>query len=147
MKHLRIVGAIALCAVSLSACVNAPVDDGGRGQIAAAYYNIPDIDQQVMVNGQPVNPALLEQDKNQCAANVNINPGQAAANNAVAGALVGALLGAALGGGRRYTGALVARGAATGAVVAGANTYAYAGMTLHQALGRCMAGRGYNVLD
>ncbi len=65
--------------------------------------------------------------------------------NAAAGVLVGALLGAAIGGafGGQYVGSTAATGAVAGGVTAGASTIA----GQRKIVDRCMAGRGYAVLD
>lgn len=147
MKNMRIFALAVASSFALTACATGQGynDDGGRGQIAAAYYDIPDIDNQQMINGQPVNPAQLETDKNQCASNVAIRPQQAAVNGALTGALLGAALGAALGG--RNAGYWAGREAVRGAVVGGVSSGVNASVTQHVALGNCMAGRGYRVLD
>lgn len=66
-----------------------------------------------------------------------------AAGGAVFGALAGALLGAALGSGTRYQGNL----AGQGAVMGGVGGAYEANQTQESIIKRCLAGRGYNVLQ
>lgn len=69
--------------------------------------------------------------------------GQSAAAGAVAGALFGALLGAAAGGHGRFNGQMAAVGALSGG--AGAAASAEGGQ--RGIISRCLAGRGYAVLN
>ena len=90
---------------------------------------------------------ILQQDYHDCNLFAyQVNADQAAANNAVAGAVFMTILGAAFGlrGGNL---AAVAAGGAVGGAVHGANVAAYANMTQYQIVQRCMAGRGWNVLN
>jgi outer membrane lipoprotein SlyB len=72
-----------------------------------------------------------------------MSAGQSAAAGAVAGALFGALLGAAAGGNSRFNGQMAGVGALTGgASAAGAAEGGQRGI-----ISRCLAGRGYSVLN
>ncbi|MDB5946734.1 MAG: hypothetical protein JWQ33_1760 [Ramlibacter sp.] len=72
-----------------------------------------------------------------------MSAGQSAAAGAVAGAVFGALLGAAAGGNSRFNGQMAGVGALTGgASAAGAAEGGQRGI-----ISRCLAGRGYSVLN
>lgn len=72
-----------------------------------------------------------------------MNAQQSAAAGAIAGALLGAALGAAAGGNGRFNGRMAGVGAITGGV--GAAAEAEGGQ--RGIVNRCMAGRGYAVLN
>lgn len=72
-----------------------------------------------------------------------MSAGQSAAAGAVAGALFGALLGAAAGGNSRFNGQMAGVGALSGG--AGAAASAEGGQ--RGIISRCLAGRGYAVLN
>lgn len=95
-------------------------------------------------------PIIDMKGKDAYATSINVEECQAyatktldAASGAFAGALAGALLGAALGAGTRYGGQL----AQQGAIVGGVGGAASANQTQESIIKRCMAGRGYNVLN
>lgn len=73
---------------------------------------------------------------------VKNDPATKAAQGAVAGAAIGALFGLAIGGGR-FAGYGAGVGAAEGGVAGGVSAV----VGQQQIVKRCMAGRGYNVLD
>ena len=66
-----------------------------------------------------------------------------AASGALVGAIAGALLGAALGAGTRYRNNFAQQGAIAGGVGGGFE----ANQTQESIIKRCLAGRGYNVLN
>ncbi len=72
-----------------------------------------------------------------------IQPANDAVAGAVLGAIIGALFGKAAGLNDHYTGQV----AATGAVAGGINGLAYGSAEWTNVVNRCMAGRGYNVLQ
>lgn len=72
-----------------------------------------------------------------------VQPANNAVAGAVAGAIIGALLGKAAGLNDHYAGQV----AATGAVAGGVNGLAYGSAEWTAVVNRCMAGRGYNVLQ
>ena len=69
------------------------------------------------------------------------------ANNAVAGAVAGAILGALLGKAAGLNNHYAGQVAATGAVAGGVNGLTYGSVEWTAVVNRCMAGRGYNVLQ
>jgi uncharacterized protein YcfJ len=98
-----------------------------------------------IVDMQGVNGAAYEADLKDCQSYATQTAGAAdsAAAGAVAGALLGALLGAAAGGNGRFNSHMAQVGAVSGAVGAGAQ-----GETNQRDIvRRCMAGRGYRVLQ
>ena len=103
----------------------------------------PAVEYRPIVDTQNVIPAQYEADVAACQEIARqVNAEQSAVNGAVAGAILGTLVGAAFGLRGRNLAAVAAYGAGSGAV-----HYAeYAGMTQIQIIGRCMMGRGYNVL-
>ncbi len=122
MKRFSILAACLL----LSGCVGSP-----------AQNYVPAIDLQ------GVDMSRYQADLKDCQGyGATHDPARAAANSAIAGAIVGALLGAAIGGGR-----MVATGAAIGGTEAGAAGGVRAAETAQLVVQRCMAGRGYRVLD
>lgn len=70
------------------------------------------------------------------------DPATKAANGAIAGALAGALIGAAVGGGR-----MAAYGAGVGAAEGGVAGGVSGVVGQQQIVKRCLANRGYSVLD
>jgi uncharacterized protein YcfJ len=85
-----------------------------------------------------------DEDLNACTAIASqVQPANNAAAGIVAGAIIGALLGKAAGLNNHYAGQV----AATGAVAGGVNGLAYGSAEWTAIVNRCMAGRGYNVLQ
>lgn len=67
-------------------------------------------------------------------------------NRAAAGAVAGALLSAAIGAALGARGQSLAQIAGSGAIVGGASSAGYAGLTQQQVIQRCLTNRGYSVL-
>ena len=105
------------------------------GCVAQPYHPIVDA-------GRPL--GNYDDDLDQCKAIAsNVQPANNAVAGAIAGAIIGALLGKAAGLNNHYTGQV----AATGAVAGGVNGLAYGSIEWTNVVNRCMAGRGYNVLQ
>jgi uncharacterized protein YcfJ len=98
-----------------------------------------------VVDVRPFQQAQYPTDLYQCQqyANQVLSAQQAAVQGAVAGAIFGALLGAAAGGNGRFNGRMAGIGALSGA--AGAAGAAEGGQ--RGIISRCLAGRGYSVLN
>lgn len=94
-----------------------------------------------VVDMKYINPQTYANDVRECQvyANQRISAGEAAA----VGALFGALLGAVLASGSRYQSQLQTEGAVLGGIGAGAS----ANQTQESIVKRCLAGRGYNILN
>jgi len=90
---------------------------------------------------------LLDQDTRECNAfALQVDRDKAAVNNAVAGAIFGTLIGAALGlRGRDLV--AVAAGSAAGAGARGYVLADYANLSQYQIVQRCLAGRGWSVVN
>lgn len=129
--HAKKLSVLLLCA-ALAACAHNP---GGSG----AHY-VPVVD---LRPGQSPEQANADLATCQQYATQRMDALQGAAQAAVAGAIFGAILGAAAGGNGRFN----SRMAGVGAVSAGASGAGSAETTQRGIIIRCMAGRGYNVLD
>jgi hypothetical protein len=110
------------------------------GLIALAACAAP----RPLVDTRGVDPAKFEQDMRECQAYAeqSYGPGTGAAAGAIAGAILGELL-ARTGGGMRQRGQL----AGAGAVLGGASGAGAGVQEQRQIVSRCLAGRGYNVLN
>lgn len=125
MKKLTLALAILL---ALSACAT-------RQGSGAAYRPIIDLD-------QGTDPIIYQKDLTQCQAYATqvADAAESAAGAAVAGAIFGALLMAAAGGSSR-------NGAWVGALSGGASGAAQGERDQRTLISRCLAGRGYRVLN
>ena len=125
----------AVAAISLVGCASMP---SPSGRFTQQTMPTPLIDRKGVDENQ------LNRDLFDCQRYAAQSPsaGQAAAAGAIAGALLGAILmGAAGGQGLRN------EAAAVGAISGGLTAAGEAGMSRHQIVSRCMAGRGYRVLN
>jgi outer membrane lipoprotein SlyB len=110
--------------------------------LAACAQHVPLIDTRAP--GAPNDPARYQADLEDCQnyANSVAGPGTGAAVGAVGGALLGFLLGKAAG--SRYDAPATAR---MGAVAGGAGGALRGADAQREVVSRCMAGRGYRVLQ
>lgn len=132
MRHITITSAFAL---TLSGCATPP----GAGNGYGAGYE-PIIDMQSVRSQEQYRNDLMDC---QGYAGRAMSAAQGAAAGAIGGAILGALLGAAAGGNSRFNSRMAGVGAISGGVGAAGN----AEMTQRSIIARCMAGRGYNVLN
>lgn len=99
--------------------------------------------QRVIVDTKGIDPAVYQQDLNECAALADqARPGGSAARGALGGALIGGALGGIFGDSRS-----AARMAGGGAVVGGASQAGAGYSERDRVLRNCMSGRGYRVLN
>jgi outer membrane lipoprotein SlyB len=99
-----------------------------------------------VIDTQGTDPERYNADLRDCQTYAQqIDPAQHAAAGAVAGAVIGALLAAALGG--RGGGYNVGRSAAGSAVIGATAGTAHGAESQITIIRRCMAGRGYRVLN
>jgi hypothetical protein len=122
-------------AAVLAGCATAP------GQIRGGYG----ASWEPVVDVRAGQQAQYPSDLAECQQHANrvMSAGDAAVSGAVAGAIFGALLGAVAGGNGRFNGRMAGVGALSGGVGAAAN--AEGGQ--RGIISRCLAGRGYSVLN
>ncbi len=146
--------AVALAlAVAVSGCAGTvrpaqdfrPVVDA-KGSVPRACM-VAVIGQPPMLSPECNFEAVYDTDVRECNAfALQVDRDKAAAGNAVAGAVIATLIGAAFGLRGSNLAAVAASGAAAGGV-RGYNAADYANLTQYQIVQRCMAGRGYSVIN